>query len=58
VQQNVQKSNPESPLKDGDANLTQPVQQNSNGAELNTRKRALNQNGKFLMYFILEGRSL
>ncbi|KDR11076.1 zinc finger protein 385C-like [Zootermopsis nevadensis] len=44
-QQNVQESNPESQLKDGNANQTQPMQQNSNGADLNARKRALNQNG-------------
>jgi len=36
-------------LKDGNANQTQPAQQNSDGTDINTRKRAANQNGKFLV---------
>ncbi|PNF32353.1 hypothetical protein B7P43_G10092 [Cryptotermes secundus] len=43
-QQNVQKSDQESQLKDGIANQT-PVQQNSNGADLSVRKHTLNENG-------------
>jgi hypothetical protein len=31
-------------LKDGNANQTQPAQQNSDGTDVNTRKRAANQN--------------